>query len=68
MAYRMCTHVYAVDVGNFSLPTSQYSIHEIVGLQQAAITKQEQLWNTECGHMLRQETWETFLSQPLNIQ
>ena len=24
----MCEHAYEVDVGNFSLPTSQYTMHE----------------------------------------
>ena len=48
----MCAHAYAVDVGNFSLPTSQYSINDILGLQQAALTRQEQLWNPECVGLL----------------
>ena len=50
----MCAHAYEVDVGNTSLTTSQYTIHNIVGLQQAAITRQDQLWHPECVHMLKQ--------------
>ena len=47
----MCAHAYEVDVGNTSLTTSQYTIH-IVGLQQAAVTRHEQLWNPECVGLL----------------
>ena len=50
----MYTCLCAVDVGKFYLQTSQYAINDILGLQQAAFTRQEQLWHTECVHMFMQ--------------
>ena len=63
----MCLHAYAVDVGNFSPKTCSITIHDNLGLRQANVTRQEQLWHTEYVYMLMQLMWETFLPKPVKL-